>query len=234
MELHILSGGAAAGVVRGIQEEFEKKYSCKIQATFNAVGQMRDDLIAGKPCDLVILTKQLIDQLIMSGHVIAGTQLSLGLVKTGVAVKSGAPVPPIKTREELLASFINAKGIYFPDPLKATAGIHVMHVLTQLGIAETHKEKFRTYPNGALAMAAMAACSEDGLIGSTQVTEINITPGCDLIGLLPKEFELATDYTLGICVNGKNPDLAQKLATILTGPESIAIRKKIGFEVESN
>ncbi|SMC71636.1 molybdate ABC transporter substrate-binding protein [Polynucleobacter kasalickyi] len=230
MELVILSGGAAAGVVRGVQADFEKNTSCSINATFNAVGQMRDQLIGGGACDLIILTKQLIDLLIASGHVIAGSEQSLGLVKTGVAIKSGKSAPAISTREELLETLLSAKGIYFPDPEKATAGIHVMSVLKALGLDKTHSDKFRTYPNGAVAMAAMAACDEEDLIGSTQVTEINITPGCELIGLLPKEFELATDYTLGICTNAKNPELAKQLANILTGSGSAEIRKKIGFE----
>lgn len=230
MELVILSGGAAAGVVRGIQADFEKNNACSINATFNAVGQMRDQLVAGGACDLIILTKQLIDQLIASGHVVAGSQKSLGLVKTGVAIKSGKPAPAISTREELLQTLLSSNGIYFPDPEKATAGIHVMSVLKALGLDQTHSDKFRTYPNGAVAMAAMAACEEDNLIGSTQVTEINITPGCELIGLLPKEFELATDYTLGICTNAKNPELAKELSSILTGAGSAEVRKKIGFE----
>lgn len=231
MELTILSGGAAAGVVRGIQKEFEKKFACQIQATFNAVGQMRDQLLAGQYCDLIILTKQLINQLIVSGHVIPNSQKSLGLVKTGVAIKSGNKVPPISTRENLLTSFTSSKGIYFPDPEKATAGIHVMRVLKELGIDQSHKHLFRTFANGALAMAAMADSHEDDLIGSTQVTEINITPGCTLIGLLPKEFELATDYTLGICSNSKHIELAQHLSNILTGPESSQIRTAIGFDI---
>lgn len=230
MELVILSGGAAAGVVRGIQADFEKNTSCTINATFNAVGQMRDQLIAGGACDLIILTKQLIDQLIASGHVIAGSAQSLGLVKTGVAIKSGSVAPAIATRAELLETLKSSNGIYFPDPEKATAGIHVMRVLKDLGLDQTHSDKFRTYPNGAVAMAAMAACEEDNLIGSTQVTEINITPGCELVGLLPKEFELATDYTLGICTNAKQPELAKQLAAILTGDGSAEIRQRIGFE----
>ena len=232
MELTLLSGGAAAGVVRGVQAAFEKQYNCTINATFNAVGQMRDELLAGAPCDLIILTKLQIEQLITSDHVQSGTQKSLGLVKTGVAIKSGQTKPLIQTRSELLACLQMASGIYFPDPEKATAGIHVMHVLRELGLDKTHQDKFRTYANGALAMAAMAACDEDNVIGSTQVTEINITPGCELVGLLPKEFELATDYTLGICHHAQRPELAKALADLLTGKGSALIRKKIGFEFE--
>ena len=79
-------------------------------------------------------------------------------------------------------------------------------------------------------MAAMANSSEGRLIGSTQVTEINITSGIELVGLLPREYELATDYCLGISINAKEPDLARNFAKLLTGPDSLGLRKKIGFE----
>jgi len=123
-----------------------------------------------------------------------------------------------------------AQGIYFPDPEKATAGIHFMNVLTALGLNESLKSRFRVFPNGATAMAAMAQCQEAGLIGCTQVTEINYTEGVDLIDVLPAEFELSTDYTLGICTGSQNPAQAQMLSDLLSGSASEAVRRQGGFE----
>lgn len=228
--VNVLSGGAAAAVVKGVQAQFERETGSTINGTFSAVGQMRDQLVGGAPCDLVILTQPLISQLIASGHVEAGSAKSLGRVKTGVAVKSGHKHPPVHSREELAAAFRAAKAIYFPDPQKATAGIHFMNVLKSLGLDQSLSAAFRPYPNGATAMMEMANSSEPDLIGCTQVTEINYTPGVDLVDALPKEFELATDYTLGISTSAQQPELAKRLALMLTGPASEAIRKKGGFE----
>ena len=230
VKLSILSGGAAAGVVKGLQIPFESKHSCIVDGTFSAVGAMRELLLSGAPCDLVILTRSLIDGLVASNHVVAGTCQSLGVVRTGVAVKVGEKHPVIGSKEELRNAFMNANGIYFPDPELATAGIHVLNVLKDLGLNLEKKNFLRTYPNGATAMAAMAKSAESHLIGSTQVSEINITPGIELAGLLPKEYELATDYCLGITVNAKEPELAKEFAQLLTGPNSLELRKKIGFE----
>lgn len=230
MNINLLSGGAANAAVTGVQADFEKETGCAIQATFSAVGMMYDQLISGVPCDLVILTRPLIDKLVASGHVVAGSAQSLGRVKTGVAVKAGEQHPDVGTREALAAALRAAKGIYFPDPAKATAGIHFMNVLKALGLDQELSTAFRVYPNGATAMQAMANSAEPGLIGCTQVTEINYTPGVDLVADLPKEFELATDYTLGICTKAQQPELAKKLAAMLTGPASAAMRKQGGFE----
>ena len=231
MKLAILSGGAAAGVVKGLQGQFEKSHGCQIQGNFSAVGAMRDLLLSGESCDLVILTRAMIEELIKSGHVLENSLASLGIVRTGVAIKTNDPVPAIATREQLLNAFREARGIYFPDPEKATAGIHVFSVLKQLGIEKMKEKELRIYPNGATAMAAMADSPEHNLIGSTQVTEINITPGVSLIGMLPKEFELATDYCLGICSASKNYQLAADFAKLLTGSDAAALRQKIGFEL---
>jgi molybdate transport system substrate-binding protein len=228
--MHVLSGGAAAAVVKAVQAEFETSTGSSIHGTFSAVGQMRDQLVSGTPCDVVILTKPLIDQLIASGHVVAGSARSLGKVKTGVAVRTGTTHPSVKTRAELHAVMSAAQGIYFPDPDKATAGIHFMNVLKTLGLDETMRSKFRVYPNGATAMGEMAKSQESGLIGCTQVTEINYTEGVDLVDVLPAEFELSTDYTLGICTHAQSPAHAELLADLLTGAASATVRKQGGFE----
>ncbi len=228
--VNVLSGGAAAAVVKGVQSQFERETGCVIKGTFSAVGQMRDQLVSGTRCDLVILTQPLITQLIASGHVMGGSARSLGRVKTGVAVRSGQKHPSLRNRDELAAAFRAARGIYFPDPQKATAGIHFMSVLKSLGLDQELSSAFRPYPNGATAMAEMAGSNEPGLIGCTQVTEINYTPGVELVAVLPEEFELATDYTLGICTKAQQPESARKLADLLAGPASEAIRRQGGFE----
>jgi len=231
MKLSILSGGAAAGIVKNLQAEFEQQNACQIQASFSAVGAMRDQLLSGEPCDLVILTRSMIEKLIESGHVMPKSMASLGIVRTGVAIKEGDPIPDIANPDQLFNALNSARGIYFPDPQKATAGIHVFNVLKKLGLDQTKEKEFRIFPNGATAMAAMAASNETGLIGSTQVTEIIITPGIHLIGVLPKEFELATDYCLGVSTASTNPELAVNFANILTGAAAASLRQKLGFEL---
>lgn len=228
--MHVLSGGAAAAVVQGVQAEFEQRSGSRIQGSFSAVGMMRDKLLGGAPCDVVILTQPLIAQLIASGHVVPGSARSLGLVKTGVAMRSGEAHPSVKTRDELQAALRAARGIYFPDPEKATAGIHFMNVLQALSLDDSLKSKFRVFPNGATAMGEMAKSAESGLIGCTQVTEINYTPGVELVAVLPPEFELSTDYTLGICTGARQPEQAQLLADLLSGSASEAVRRQGGFE----
>ena len=227
--IHLLSGGAAQGLVNDLKPSIEVATSTMMSSTFGAVGLMKQRLIEGAPCDVVILTAALIEQLTASGHVLAGSARHLGPVKTGVAVKSGSPWPQLETAEQLKAAMLAATGIYFPDPQLATAGIHFMKVLNGLGIADTVAGKLRPYPNGNTAMNAMAACDDPQVIGCTQVTEILITAGVDLVANLPIEFELATTYTAGVRSTSTCAPQAQAMIDILTSSEHANLRAKGGF-----
>jgi molybdate transport system substrate-binding protein len=229
-EVRVLSGGAAKGLVTQLQDRFNAQSGFTIRGDFGAVGAMRDQLLAGEPCDVVILSQSLIDQLARDGHVVTSTVTPLGAVKTGVAVKSGERAPDVGTASALKSALLAAKGIYFPDPQKATAGIHFMKVLKSLGIDEQLASRLRTYPNGATAMREMGQSAEAGLIGCTQVTEIRYTPGVQLIGLLPTEFELATVYTAAVCTKAQQPAIAAELIALLTGADAANLRVAGGFE----
>lgn len=231
MELHILSGGAAAGLVHPLQAEFEATHGCQIHSTFSAVGAMKEKLLSGERCDLLILTQPLIEGLIASGDVRPASLRALGVVKTGIAVKHGSPHPAIATRADLQAAFRAAEGIYFPDPALATAGIHFFKVLQALALDVALADRFHTFPNGATAMREMAQAKGAHVMGCTQVTEIKYTPGIDLVGLLPPEFELATVYALGIPTHAREPVLAQQLADVLVSDATRALRTSGGFEL---
>ena len=227
--IHLLSGGAAQGLVNELKPAIEVATNTLISSTFGAVGLMKQKLIEGAPCDVVILTAALIEQLTASGHVLSGSARHLGPVKTGVAVKHGTPYPHVETAEQLKAAMLAATGIYFPDPQLATAGIHFMKVLNGLGIADTVSSKLRPFPNGNTAMNAMAACDDPHVIGCTQVTEILITAGVDLVANLPLEFELATMYTAGVRSTSTCAAQAQAMIDMLTSPEQAELRTKGGF-----
>jgi molybdate transport system substrate-binding protein len=227
--LKILSGGAAQGLVEQVRARFESEQRCKIEGSFGAVGAMRDKLLGGEPCDVLILTGELISSLASQGVLLPRSARALGEVKTGIAVKAGAPVPDIATPKALEAALLAARGIYCPDPQKATAGIHFMKVLRMLGLDQQVADRVRPSPNGMTAMREMAAADGLDVIGCTQVSEILHAPGVRLVGPLPKKFELATMYTAAVCSRAADPQKAAALVDLLAGDQSRALREAGGF-----
>lgn len=228
--LYLLSGGAAFGLVQALGKSFLDGTGCTIAGTYSAVGVMKDKLLLGERADALILTRALMEGLVESGHVRAGTLADVGAVQTALAVRSGHAPCAAHDGEALRASLLTADAIYFPDPKLATAGIHFARVLEKLGIAEAVADRLRPHPNGATAMAAMAAGADTNPIGCTQVTEILATPGVELVAALPAGFDLSSVYTAGVASNSAAPEAAAALITLLTAPRSAAARRDAGFE----
>ncbi len=229
-QLRLLSGGAAQGAVSALAQQFEAQSGCEVVGAFGAVGVMKDRLLAGERADFVILTKALVAELAGAGHLLPETCADLGRVRTGLAVKQGDPLPDVSSAAALRAALLAATEVYFPDPLRSTAGVHFAKVLDSLDVREALAPRLRPHANGATAMREMSRAVGDGVLGCTQITEIKFTPGATLVGPLPAEFELATVYSAAVCARADSADLARRFVALLTGDATRALRARAGFE----
>ncbi|MDL9998740.1 substrate-binding domain-containing protein [Variovorax sp. J22P240] len=228
--MNILCAGAAQGLVKALQGVFLELTGAKVEGRFGAVGAMKEALLAGEPCDVMIVTEAMISSLQADGRLAPGSEAALGRVRTGIAVRAGDAVPAMASPDDLKAALLAASSIYLPDMQRSTAGIHCSAVLVELGIAEAVSSRLRTFPNGATAMRELAADRHPGAIGCTQVTEIRYTPGVALVGALPEAFELATVYAAAVSAATRQPDLARRFVELIAGPRSRCLREQGGFE----
>jgi molybdate transport system substrate-binding protein len=218
--LHLLCAGAIKGLVKALQPVLQERTGATLSARYGAVGAMKEALLAGAPCDLMIATDKMIDELIDSGALLASGRTPIGCVHSGVAVSgqsTGAPRPDVSTPEALKATLLAADAIFFPDPLRATAGIHFTNVMRQLGIHDQLADRFRTFENGATSMRELAAAGTGASIGCTQVSEILYTDGVELLACLPAPFELVTVYTAAVGSAAADPTLAAQFVAMLSG-----------------
>ena len=226
--LHLLSAGAAQGLARALESRVRDELGLALEARFGAVGAMQSLFDAGEPCDVLILTDAMIVAQAAAGRLDGSTRTPLGRVRTGVAVRSGDAAPDVETPDALRGALLAADAIYFPDPERATAGIHFMKVLRELGIDQELAPRLRPHPNGATAMRELAAAASPRPIGCTQVTEILYTPGVQLVARLPVRFELATMYTAAVTTRAVDPALARRFVEALAAAR--ALREAGGFE----
>jgi len=230
--LQLLCAGAARGLVDALQARFAAETGARIEGRFGAVGAMKEALVAGAPCDVMVLTDAMVCALVEAGALDGSTRAPLGVVRTGVAVRAGDADPAIGTPDALRAALLGADRICFPDPARATAGIHFASVLRRLGLEETLAPRLATFPNGATAMAALASTPERAAIGCTQITEILAMPGVRLVGPLPPAFELATVYSAAVARRAADPALAARFVELLAGAGARDARRTAGFEVD--
>jgi molybdate transport system substrate-binding protein len=228
--LHVLCAGAVKGLVQAAQARFLAASGAEIDARFGAVGAMKEALMSGAACDVLIVTDAMLHALQGNGAIESETVAPIGRVRTGVAVREGEPVPAVDSAEGLKAALIAAPAIYLPDIAKSTAGAHVASVIDRLDLRDAVAGKLQVFANGATAMTALANAGAFGSIGCTQVTEIVYTPFLVLAGTLPDPFGLATTYSAGVSTTANDAALATGFIAMLCGPELKSLRRDGGFE----
>jgi len=230
--VHILSAGAAQAVVENIAAAYTRQTGNGVKADFGAVGAMKTRVVGGELVDVIVLTGALIDELIASGHVVAGSRSDIGKVGTGVAVRAGTPMPDVSGARALRGSLVAASRIVCPDPATATAGKVVMGVLERLGIAAQMQARMQFFPNGFAAMKWLAESRGTLEAGITQITEILANPGVNYAGPLPGDLQVMTVYSAGVAARAQNPNGAQDFIARLTAPIARTMLARAGYEFD--
>lgn len=227
-EVAVLSAGAAESLVRSLAERLRADLGVETSSTFGAVGAMKQRFLAGDACDVLITSAKVMSELVQAGHV-RDRARDLGWVDTGVAVLDGVNVPDVSTSDAVGTVLRAASRIYFPDPDRATAGIHFASVLVKLGLDVHDVDVMKTFPNGRTAMRALAQEEALVAVGCTQVTEILQTDGVTYAGPLPEPYELATLYQCAVVDRATNPLKARDVVDLLTGVATVSRRESLGF-----
>jgi len=231
--LRLLSAGAAQAVCEDVIEAFRRDTGHDVEAKFGAVGAMKARMVGGEPVDAIILSAQLIQDLVSGGMVGVSSVTDIGKVGTGVAVRAGTPLPEVRTREALRGNILAASVIVCPDPATATAGKIVMKLMERLGVATQVEDRMQFFPNGFAAMNWLAASAGALELGITQNTEILPNKGVTLVAPLPDEFQMKTVYTAGVAVHAAQPELAREFVRRLTAAEFRSSLRAAGFEIDS-
>lgn len=229
-ELHLLSAGAAQGLVTRLQPAFEAEHHAVLRARFGAVGAMQELLLQGEPCDVMISTEAMLRQLAAGGRMNGASLVAIGSVHTAVAVPAGQPLPALGDAVALRTALLGCEALYVPDTQRSTAGQHVLRVLQRLDVLDALRPRLAEHPNGATAMRALAASGQGRALGITQVSEILATPGITLVAKPPAGFELATVYSAAIGTGAREAALAAAFIAALASPRAAAVRSQCGIE----
>ncbi|HYR45113.1 MAG TPA: substrate-binding domain-containing protein, partial [Terriglobia bacterium] len=137
----------------------------------------------------------------------------------GLAFSPGSAKPDISTPEKLKTALLAAKRIAFSDPARgATVGIHFMKVIESLGVKDEVLRKSTVAKDGVETMRLVLDEKID--IGITQISEILQASRDAVASPFPKEFELATTYSLWHRNNISQA--ARAFVTLLTSPANRA------------
>jgi molybdate transport system substrate-binding protein len=189
---------AAAGVKAPLLKmaaEYEAATGHKINCVFDTAGATNQKFRADPNAALLITTQTLINEGEKSGNLRDGISYRLGDTVAGFAAPPGSTKPDISTAAKLKTALLSARRIAFSDPARgATAGTHFMKVIESLGIKDEVLQKATLAQDGVETMRLVLEGKAD--LGVTQTSEIVQANRAALVGPFPKEFELATTYSL--------------------------------------
>ncbi len=214
-ELHLY---AAAGVKTPIIElaaEFEKASGHRIVPVFDTAGAAEQRFLADGGATFLITTKNRISDAEKTGKLKSGVIQVVGATVGGFAAPPGQAKPDISTPERLKAALLAAPRIVFSDPARgATIGTHFMKVIETLGIKDEVLKKSTLAKDGVETMRLILAGEAD--LGVTQLSEVVQANRVALVGPFPREYDLATTYSLWY--RSDAAPAAKAFAELLTGP----------------
>ena len=227
VSVRVYSGGAPRIALTQCAAAFEKASGHKIELLFDGVSGIRDRLRAGERADVVLLPVQMMEPLYSSllrrdsGVVLARSPL-------GIAVRRDAASPNVSSSEAFRAAVLGARSIAYSDPTLAPSGVHLGRVLEQLGVADAVRPKtiLRTPFDGGVELVAKGEAE----LGVYLVTEIRMTEGVKLAGLLPAELQTYVVYAGGVAADSPVAGVALAFLSFLTTDDARKAWEAAGFE----
>jgi molybdate transport system substrate-binding protein len=227
--LNVIISGGFSGPYEELVGQFERMSGIKVTTGSGSSQGSGPQTIAaqlsrGVPCDVVILSREGLTELIRAKRIADGTDADMARTPIGLAVRAGAAKPDVRSVDAFKQVVLKARTVAVPS---STSGIFLMEeVFPKLGIAG--KVNVVATPRGAGAAKMVASGEAD--IGLLPVSEIAHANGVELASLIPEEIQLHQIFAAAVVAGSKNGDAGKRLIAFLTSASSAATIQRFGME----
>ena len=225
--LRVLSAGAFKQVVVALVPAFEARTGAKVVVDNDTAGALVRKVQAGEKFDVLIVPPAGMATLAREGKVDAASVQPVARVGIGVAVKSGAPRPPLATAEQFKDAVLQARRVAYIDPAAGgSSGIYLTELFQRLGITDAVRAKAVLVPGGLVAERIVTGEAD---LAIHQVSEILPVQGVDLVGPLPDSIQNYTSYSAAVAPDSSQAALAKELLVLLTSPAAAEVLRAKGM-----
>jgi molybdate transport system substrate-binding protein len=228
-ELKVIISGGFSGPYEQLVPQFERTTGITV-ATGSGSSQGKGpqtiaaQLARGVPADVVTLSREGLTELIAANRIAAGTDVDLARTPIGVAVRTGAPKPDVRSVEDFKRVVLNAKTVAVPS---STSGIFLIEeIFPRLGIAGSVNVKATPRGSGAAAMVVTGEAD----IGLLPVSEIVHAEGVELAGVIAEEIQLNQIFAAAVVAASKQTEAAKRLIAFLTSESAAQTIRRGGME----
>jgi molybdate transport system substrate-binding protein len=227
-ELVVFSTIGVRSAAEQLFAQFDKA-SHKLAVTWGTAPMLVKRIEDGDTADVVVLSRAGIVALTKLGKIAPGADTTLASSGVGIAVKAGAPKPDISTPEALKRTLLAAKSIAYSEPSAGGAsGVYFAKLLERMGIAEEMKPKTKYPPPGGFS--ANLLMTGEAELAVQQKPELLHVAGAEVIGLLPGDLNVITEFAVAMMVGCKNGETGKALIEMLQSPGATATFRSKGLD----
>lgn len=223
--IRVLSTLALKGAMLGLARQYQAAGGARIDADFAPTLALLDRLRAGEAADVVVLTREGLDEIAREGRVAAETCVDLARSFVGVAVKAGAAHPDIATEAQLRAALLGARSVAYSR--LGASGILFAKLIEQLGIASEINARAVIIPQG---FTAERLVSGEADLAIQQISELKQVDGIEVVGAIPRELQTPAVFSAGRMSASQKAGEADRLLRYLASPDVAPALRESGLE----
>ena len=229
VELTVYSSIGVRSAAEGLFRQFETTSGHKLAVTWGTAPMLAKRIESGERADVLILSRASIDTLGKQGKIAPGSEVTLAGSGVAIAVKAGMPKPDISTPEALKQTLLKAKSIAYSEPSAGGAsGVYFAKLLERMGIADQMRPKTKFPPAGGFS--AELLMTGEAELAVQQKPELLHVAGCEIVGLLPGDLNLVTEFAAAIMAGSNNAEIGKALIAMLQSPAAKAIFRAKGLD----
>ena len=229
-ELSVYSSIGVRSAAEELFRKFEKHNGNRLAVTWGTAPMLVARIEGGeRGADVLILSRAGIDALLKQGRILSGSDVTLAGSGVAIAVKAGAPKPDISTAEALKQTLLNAKSIAYSEPSAGGAsGVYFAKLLERMGLAEQMRPKTKYPPAGGFS--AELLLTGEAELAVQQKPELLHVSGVEIVGFLPGDLNLVTEFAAAVMAGSKNTAAGKALIDSLRSPEAAALFRAKGLD----
>jgi molybdate transport system substrate-binding protein len=223
--VRVLSTLALKGAVAHLAAGYHAVSGARIDADFAPTLALLDRLRGGEGADVVILTREGLDELAGEAIVVAESRVDLARSFVGIAVKAGVAHPDIATEAGLRATLLGARSVAYSRI--GASGILFAQLIERMGIAADVNARAQIIASGFTAELLVSGETD---LAIQQISELKQVGGVEVVGAIPHHLQTPAVFSAGRLAASQRPDQSDRLLDFLASPEVAPVLRECGLE----
>lgn len=223
--IRVLSTLAIKGAIPDLAKQYQASGGAQLVADFAPTLALLQRLRAGEAADVVILTREGLDEISREGRVDAASCVDLARSWVGVAVKARAPHPDIADQAALRATLLGARAVAYSR--LGASGVLFAKLIEQLGIAAEIDARAVIIQQGFTAERLVAGEAD---LAIQQISELKQVDGIEVVGPIPYALQTPAVFSAGRMAAATNAAEADRLLKFLASRDVAPVLRASGLE----